>query len=114
MADPEVLPVNVVRGNDAMSLMIDIWLNGFLTGAASGSHTVLSNPGHSIDTAKASEYAHALAMTLHDKCVADPLYLEAVRQNITQMLTKSAAAAPAGEVHLNEQESDSPAGGDEP
>lgn len=99
-AGERVLRAQVVEGNDANSVLIDVWLNGFITGAASGVHTILMNHPHAdVDPDRVVEYAHMVALELQGKGAEDPLYREAILHTIGKLF-RAQAGATAGEVHL--------------
>lgn len=73
-------------GNDAESKLIDIYLSGFLSGAASGSKVLADTSGTTMDRATAERICDELAHGLTDRISADPLILEAIRREITEIL----------------------------
>lgn len=76
--------VHVVAGNDAMNKMIDIFLNGFVSGAASGVATILQSFAPSLPN------IDEMADTVSDSLVAairtDPLAIEELRREIAEEL----------------------------
>ena len=76
MSEPRVL-----RGSDAMELLLDIRLDGVATGYASAIlHLLGDRPG-------AKEIADKLAGQAMDEITADPLVMEAFRSQIAELVT---------------------------
>ena len=76
MSEPRVL-----QGSDAMELLLDIRLDGIMTGYASAILQLLGDrPG-------AEEIADKLAAEAMDAITADPLVMEAFRSLIAERLT---------------------------
>lgn len=86
MTTPQLDPFNpppgveghYVQGNDAMNLMIDIWLSGFASGASSTLATLLGDQPEEVR----DKFCHSLAKGISD----DPLALEALRIEITELI----------------------------
>lgn len=68
-------PMRYLLGNDAMNALIDIYMNGFITGAASALATYTS-----ADDATADRLCDQLTSGLRD----DPLAIETVRREIAE------------------------------
>lgn len=108
----EIKQVRVVQGNDSMSLMLDIWLAGYLSGALSGAVTVLSNEPPTIEREQIADWAHGLAHKLQDKTADDPLMRETIRGQIEELLRAGAGDSASAEVHIHSEQDDLAAGGD--
>lgn len=76
-----------LEGQDAVSLLLDLYLDGFKSGAASCAATFVA-PG---DDAACEEVGQAIAASLR----ADPLAMEVVRHAMTIRLTGGDTSGPA-------------------
>lgn len=70
--------VHVLKDNDALSMLIDIWMDGFVSGSASTVSTLA--PDH-------EDAADAFAVSMAEKLRGDPLAIETVRREITERMT---------------------------
>lgn len=83
----------VAVGNDAMSIMIDIYLAGVCSGAGGALSLTITEPGFHVDTLDdAARYGHEMAMTLQE----DPLMLEGLREKILRILRAHADGQAVG------------------
>lgn len=69
--------MNIIQGNDALNVLVDAWLCGFVTGAS----TVAAATG------APETQADLIAQHLADRITNDPLALEEVRREVTEILT---------------------------
>lgn len=76
---PDGRTLALVEGNDAMSVFVDVWLSGFVSGASSSLATLApASPLEQRDT-----FAQDLCAGLR----ADPLAVEEVRAQVIEILT---------------------------
>lgn len=74
----------VLAGNDAMNMLIDIYMDGFVSGAASAAVTLLSMGRQ--PNANDEQIGEQLSQKAADAIRADPLAVECVRNEITERL----------------------------
>lgn len=68
---------HVLRGNDALSRLIDLWVDGFCSGAASAAVQI------GVSEEKADDFADAHATALR----SDPLAMAVVEQQVKEWMT---------------------------
>lgn len=71
--------VHMVSGNDAMSLMIDIYLSGMSSGMAS----ILANFFEGVPESERDHFVHRQMVNLDN----DPVFIETVRREISEIFT---------------------------
>lgn len=74
---------HVVTGNEAMNKLIEIWFNGFISGAASGGTQIAVYAGLE-NNPQVQELIDKVALKVTAAAHADPLAVEAVRREITE------------------------------
>lgn len=70
--------MNVIQGNDALNVLVDTWLAGFVSGSAT---VVMEGMG------EPEARADIIAQHLADRITNDPLALEEVRREVVEILT---------------------------
>ena len=96
---PDGRKLAILQGNDAISMMIDVWLCGFVSGGSSAIALVAPNASE--------ETGDRLAQQLADGITRDPLAVEAVRQQVIEIITGRDSGAQSVKVDL-------PGGDDQP